>query len=202
MGGQGDLVGDAAAEFLRVQPAGGDLGELRFDLGAAERDHRGVLGRRHCRAGPFQDRDPVHTGGAIVTRSRVGREFGEFAEAGEQRGQLLADRVHRLVRTHVRKLAATPDSHGHPSAATSENAANLASSDSNDAFLPPRSRCLSKSGRQARRQDDLPSRIGRNSRGSGFADPDGNTWAVQELRVRGERPLILVEARGRFGATD
>jgi catechol 2,3-dioxygenase-like lactoylglutathione lyase family enzyme len=36
----------------------------------------------------------------------------------------------------------------------------------------------------------------------GFADPDGNTWAVQELRVRGERPLIPVEARGRFGATD
>jgi len=34
----------------------------------------------------------------------------------------------------------------------------------------------------------------------GFADPDGNTWAVQELRVRGEKPLIPVEARGRFGA--
>ena len=24
----------------------------------------------------------------------------------------------------------------------------------------------------------------------GFADPDGNTWAVQELKVRGEKPLI------------
>ncbi len=34
----------------------------------------------------------------------------------------------------------------------------------------------------------------------GFADPDGNTWAVQELRVRGEKPLIPVEHRGRFGA--
>ena len=34
----------------------------------------------------------------------------------------------------------------------------------------------------------------------GFADPDGNTWAVQELKVRGEKPLIPVEARGRFGA--
>ncbi|MDT7618571.1 MAG: hypothetical protein QOF00_6018 [Pseudonocardiales bacterium] len=34
----------------------------------------------------------------------------------------------------------------------------------------------------------------------GFADPDGNTWAVQELRMRGEKPLIPVEARGRFGA--
>jgi catechol 2,3-dioxygenase-like lactoylglutathione lyase family enzyme len=35
----------------------------------------------------------------------------------------------------------------------------------------------------------------------GFADPDGNTWAVQELRVRGEKPLIPPEARGRFGAS-
>jgi catechol 2,3-dioxygenase-like lactoylglutathione lyase family enzyme len=35
----------------------------------------------------------------------------------------------------------------------------------------------------------------------GFADPDGNTWAVQELRVRGEKPLIPLEARGRFGAS-
>jgi predicted enzyme related to lactoylglutathione lyase len=33
----------------------------------------------------------------------------------------------------------------------------------------------------------------------GFADPDGNTWAVQELKVRGETPLIPLEARGRFG---
>lgn len=34
----------------------------------------------------------------------------------------------------------------------------------------------------------------------GFADPDGNTWAVQELRVRAAKPLIPTEARGRFGA--
>ena len=34
----------------------------------------------------------------------------------------------------------------------------------------------------------------------GFADPDGNTWAVQELKVRAETPLIPVEHRGRFGA--
>jgi len=34
----------------------------------------------------------------------------------------------------------------------------------------------------------------------GFADPDGNTWAVQELKVRATKPLILPEARGRFGA--
>jgi catechol 2,3-dioxygenase-like lactoylglutathione lyase family enzyme len=34
----------------------------------------------------------------------------------------------------------------------------------------------------------------------GFADPDGNSWAVQELKVRGEKPLIPVEHRGRFGA--
>jgi catechol 2,3-dioxygenase-like lactoylglutathione lyase family enzyme len=35
----------------------------------------------------------------------------------------------------------------------------------------------------------------------GFADPDGNTWAVQELRVRAEKPLMPHEARGRFGAS-
>lgn len=34
----------------------------------------------------------------------------------------------------------------------------------------------------------------------GFSDPDGNTWAVQQLRLRGERPLIRPEDRGRFGA--
>lgn len=34
----------------------------------------------------------------------------------------------------------------------------------------------------------------------GFDDPDGNSWAVQELKVRGERPLIPVDHRGRFGA--
>ena len=35
----------------------------------------------------------------------------------------------------------------------------------------------------------------------GFSDPDGNTWAVQELKVRGQKPLIPPEHRGRFGAT-
>lgn len=34
----------------------------------------------------------------------------------------------------------------------------------------------------------------------GFSDPDGNTWAVQELKVRAEKPLIPSEHRGRFGA--
>ncbi len=34
----------------------------------------------------------------------------------------------------------------------------------------------------------------------GFSDPDGNTWAAQELKVRGKKPLIPVEHRGRFGA--
>src|SRR5919202_1874930 len=34
----------------------------------------------------------------------------------------------------------------------------------------------------------------------GFSDPDGNTWAVQELKVRAEKPLIPMEHRGRFGA--
>jgi catechol 2,3-dioxygenase-like lactoylglutathione lyase family enzyme len=33
----------------------------------------------------------------------------------------------------------------------------------------------------------------------GFSDPDGNTWAVQELKVRADKPLIPVESRGRFG---
>ena len=34
----------------------------------------------------------------------------------------------------------------------------------------------------------------------GFSDPDGNTWAVQQLTVRATRPLIPKESRGRFGA--
>lgn len=34
----------------------------------------------------------------------------------------------------------------------------------------------------------------------GFSDPDGNTWSVQQLKVRGERPLIPVAYRDRFGA--
>lgn len=34
----------------------------------------------------------------------------------------------------------------------------------------------------------------------GFSDPDGNTWSVQELKVRGETPLIPLEHRGRFAA--
>jgi Glyoxalase/Bleomycin resistance protein/Dioxygenase superfamily len=33
----------------------------------------------------------------------------------------------------------------------------------------------------------------------GFSDPDGNTWAVQELKARAKKPLIPVESRGRFG---
>jgi len=36
----------------------------------------------------------------------------------------------------------------------------------------------------------------------GFSDPDGNTWSVQELKVRAERPLIPEEARGRFGSAE
>ena len=34
----------------------------------------------------------------------------------------------------------------------------------------------------------------------GFSDPDGNSWAVQELRVRADDPLIPLDHRGRFGA--
>ena len=33
----------------------------------------------------------------------------------------------------------------------------------------------------------------------GFTDPDGNSWAVQQLKVRGETPLIPHEHRNRFG---
>ena len=34
----------------------------------------------------------------------------------------------------------------------------------------------------------------------GFRDLDGNSWAVQQLKVRGEKPLIPHDWRGRFGA--
>ncbi len=34
----------------------------------------------------------------------------------------------------------------------------------------------------------------------GFSDPDGNTWAVQQLKARGTTPLIPEEHRDRFGA--
>lgn len=34
----------------------------------------------------------------------------------------------------------------------------------------------------------------------GFADPDGNTWGVQQLQVRGETPLIPHDGRDRFDA--
>jgi len=33
----------------------------------------------------------------------------------------------------------------------------------------------------------------------GFTDPDGNSWAVQQIRVRADKPLIPHEARARFG---
>ena len=33
----------------------------------------------------------------------------------------------------------------------------------------------------------------------GFTDPDGNTWSVQQIKARGEKPLIPVEYRDRFG---
>ena len=33
----------------------------------------------------------------------------------------------------------------------------------------------------------------------GFSDPDGNSWAVQQIRARADRPLIPHGARGRFG---
>jgi catechol 2,3-dioxygenase-like lactoylglutathione lyase family enzyme len=33
----------------------------------------------------------------------------------------------------------------------------------------------------------------------GFADPDGNTWAVQQIKARAGKPLIPPEWRGRSG---
>jgi predicted enzyme related to lactoylglutathione lyase len=32
----------------------------------------------------------------------------------------------------------------------------------------------------------------------GFSDPDGNTWTVQQIKARAEKPLIPVGERGRF----
>jgi catechol 2,3-dioxygenase-like lactoylglutathione lyase family enzyme len=34
----------------------------------------------------------------------------------------------------------------------------------------------------------------------GFSDPDGNSWAVQQLKARGEKPLIPLEHRERSGS--
>ena len=36
----------------------------------------------------------------------------------------------------------------------------------------------------------------------GFADPDGNTWAVQQIRARADKPLIPRDHRDRFGTED
>ena len=33
----------------------------------------------------------------------------------------------------------------------------------------------------------------------GFADPDGNTWSVQQIKARADKPLIPVDYRSRFG---
>lgn len=34
----------------------------------------------------------------------------------------------------------------------------------------------------------------------GFADPDGNTWAVQQIKTRAEKPLIPVDHREQSGS--
>ena len=34
----------------------------------------------------------------------------------------------------------------------------------------------------------------------GFSDPDGNTWSVQQLKVRAEKPLIPPDWQARFNA--
>ena len=33
----------------------------------------------------------------------------------------------------------------------------------------------------------------------GFSDPDGNTWSVQQIKARADKPLIPLDHRGRFG---
>ena len=33
----------------------------------------------------------------------------------------------------------------------------------------------------------------------GFTDPDGNSWAVQQIKARAQKPLIPAEARRPFG---
>jgi len=33
----------------------------------------------------------------------------------------------------------------------------------------------------------------------GFSDPDGNSWAVQQIKARADRPLIPLDHRERFG---
>lgn len=33
----------------------------------------------------------------------------------------------------------------------------------------------------------------------GFRDPDGNSWVVQQICARAEKPLIPLDHRGRFG---
>ncbi len=33
----------------------------------------------------------------------------------------------------------------------------------------------------------------------GFTDPDGNTWSVQQIKARGEKPLIPLDHRERYG---
>jgi predicted enzyme related to lactoylglutathione lyase len=35
-----------------------------------------------------------------------------------------------------------------------------------------------------------------------FSDPDGNSWAVQQIKARGDRPLIPVDYRRPFGADE
>ena len=33
----------------------------------------------------------------------------------------------------------------------------------------------------------------------GFSDPDGNSWAVQQIKARGDKPLIPLDHRERYG---
>ena len=93
--GQPDLVADPTADRAGVERAVGDVG---LDLGAGERDHLRLLRGGDRAARSLEGRDAVD---AIGIRAGHG---GELGEAGDQRGDLGHDRIHRLadlVRSHV-----------------------------------------------------------------------------------------------------
>ena len=91
MAGQGDLVGDAAADRAWV---GQDRLLLRGDLGSGEPDHQGGLGGCGCGLDALEQRDLVDP--RLVVRGVVpdravgddGRRVGQVAQPGQQGSQL------------------------------------------------------------------------------------------------------------------
>lgn len=121
--GQGDLVGDTAADLARV---GQDRALLGEDLGAGESDHQGGLDGRGCGLDAFEQRDlvdPRHVvRGAAHLRSGCGGGCGvrQLAQPSEQGGQLLGHDVAGNVpggsvgsgRGHDQNVAPTTDKTG------------------------------------------------------------------------------------------